>query len=198
MPPGSSIDRSHIEAAERGSETLDELLAELAQSSDASALDVLLYAIVYHRLAEPGARSVVRDDHGVDEVMQDTLIGVASSLDSFRGEAKFTTWLYSVARFKALAYRRRTTTSPDELDDNERVGDAGRISSMIAERTMVADAMTELPDHYREPVWMRDVGGLSYDDIAEKLDLKVNTVRSRISRGRALVAAQLTDLTDLG
>lgn len=194
MPTGSPIERSHIEAAEPGSDALDGLLAELAQSTDDSALDVLLYAIVHHRLAEPGARSVVRDDHGVDEVVQDTLIGVASSLESFRGEAKFTTWLYSVARFKALAYRRRTTTSSDELDDNERVGDAGRISSMIAERTMVADAMTELPVHYREPVWMRDVGGLSYDDIAEKLDLKVNTVRSRISRGRALVAAQLTDL----
>lgn len=194
MPADSPIDRSHIEAVERGSDALDELLAELAQSADDSALDVLLYAIVHHRLAEPGARSVVRDDHGVDEVVQDTLIGVASSLESFRGEAKFTTWLYSVARFKALAYRRRTTTSPDELDDNERVGDAGRISSMIAERTMVAEAMTALPDHYREPVWMRDVGGLSYDDIAEKLDVKVNTVRSRISRGRALVAAQLTDL----
>lgn len=194
MQAGSPIDRNHIDAAERGSDALDELLASLAQSTDESALDVLLYAIVHHRLAEPGARSVVRDEHGVDEVVQDTLIGVASSLESFRGEAKFTTWLYSVARFKALAYRRRTTANPDELADNERVGDAGRISSMIAERTMVAEAMTELPDHYREPVWMRDVGGLSYDDIAAKLDLKVNTVRSRISRGRALVAAQLTDL----
>ena len=188
----NTISQAQIENAERSE--LDTLLLQLAkgaQGGDVHALDLLLFAIMRHRLAEPGVRSVVRDSHGVEESVQDTLIAVANSVHTFRGDSKFTTWLYSVSRFKALAYRRRTTDDV-ELNEDEKIGDAHRISSIIASRAAVGQELEQLPDAYREAVWMRDVGGLSYDEISVKLDIKVNTVRSRIARGRALVAAGLT------
>jgi RNA polymerase sigma factor (sigma-70 family) len=134
-------------------------------------------------------RRLVLDEDDADEVEQDVLVAVAEGLADFRGEARFTTWLHTVARRKAVdALRRRRAPSSPLPDD---VGDARRISSVIATRTALDAAIASLPDAYRDAVVLRDVEGHEYAVVADRLGLNLNTTRTRIARGRALVAANL-------
>ena len=124
---------------------------------------------------------------------QEVLIAVARSIHRFRAEAKFTTWLYSLARNTAVSELRRlkqtSTMEDDQVDDwTQR-----RVSSLVAERDMVREAVYSLPPVFRDTVLLRDVERLSYSEIAERQGLAINTVRSRLSRGRALLAALLPE-----
>lgn len=185
--------RSDIDRLAGDSAGLDELLRDLASQTAAGsrdALDLLLYAIDSQRLAEPGIRRVVFDPNDVDDVQQNVLIAIAESVGSWRGEGRFTSWLYSVARNKALEHLRRkkeTAELPTEL------GEAHRISSLIANEISVRGLLAELPTHYASAVTLRDLEGLSYADIADRLDLNLNTVRAHISRGRALLASAASE-----
>ncbi len=127
-----------------------------------------------------------------EEVEQDVLVVVAETIGSFRGEARFTTWLHQVARFKAIAHLRRRRDAL-RLGEEEGVGDAVRISSMIASRTVLDDAIGGLPDLCRDAVVLRDVEQLPYAEVAERLELNLNTVKARVARGRALAAAKLRE-----
>lgn len=161
-------------------------LAEAAQTGDTGALDLLLYAIVSRRLAEPAIRKLLFDPNDVDDVVQNVLIVVAEQIGTFRGEAVFMTWLQGVARNKALEYLRRKKDN-DPLSSS--VGDATRMSSMVAADVAVQRLLDTLPQHYAQAVRLRDIEGLSYAHVAEHLDLNLNTARAHISRGRALLAA---------
>lgn len=98
---------------------------------------------------------------------------------------------------KAIAFLRRkrdTVALPSDGADGGGgggLGDAQRISSLIATRTSIGDILRSLPAEYREPVVLRDVEHLPYDQIAQRLDLNLNTAKSRVARGRALVAGRL-------
>lgn len=166
-------------------------LALSAAGGSRSALGLVLWAVDELRLPRPAIRRLLIDDADVDEASQDVLVAVAQTIHGFRGDARFTTWLHQVARFKAIALLRRKQQPAAELAADDLMGDAQRISSMIATRVSVADIVRELPDTYREAVLLRDVEQLPYDAIAERLDLNLNTVKTRVARGRALVAAQL-------
>ena len=182
-------ERGQIDAAAGDSARVNDLLAALlpqVAAGDTGALDTLLYAIDSQRLAEPGIRRILIKPEEVDDVNQEVLITVAESVSNFRNESKFTTWLYSVARNKALEYLRR---KKETVEFKSELGDVRRISSMIASEVSVQVLLKSLPDHYRTAVTMRDLQGMSYQDIAEALDLNINTVRAHISRGRALLAA---------
>jgi RNA polymerase sigma factor (sigma-70 family) len=175
------------------------VLAGLATAAPSSppALGALLQLIDDHRLARRTIRLVLVDNDQVDDANQDVLIAVARSVHSFRGSSLFTTWLHSVARNVAVDHlrRRRDAAHLDERSDFDST--AARLSSMIASRSDLRAAIEALPDHYRQAVVLRDVEGRSYLEIAEVLGIKVDTVKSRISRGRALLAGSLADL-DLG
>lgn len=172
---------------------LDAALRELAAQTAAGstdALDLLLYAIDSQRLAEPGIRRVLFDPNDVDDVQQNVLIAIAESVGSWRGEGRFTSWLFGVARNKALEHLRRkkeTAELPTEL------GEAHRISSLIANEISIRDMLADLPPHYEQAVTLRDLDGLAYADIADRLDLNLNTVRAHISRGRAMLAMAAND-----
>jgi len=177
-----SIDQASIE-------DLDELLVRLAQSAgagDAQALDSLLYAIDSRRLAEPAIRRLLFEPDDIADVAQNVLIAVAEKAGSFRGESKFTTWLFGVARNKSLEFLRRKR---DEVEFKTELGEVARISSLIATEISVQELLADLPDKYRRAVTMRDIDGLSYAEVAEALDLNLNTVRAHLHRGRALLAA---------
>lgn len=164
-------------------------VAAAAGAGDLTALDDLLWAVDELGLARRTVRRLVLDEDDADEVEQDVLVAVAEGLADFRGDSRFTTWLHTVARRKAVdALRRRRAPSSPVTDD---LGDARRISSVIATRTALDAAIASLPDTYRDAVVLRDVEGHEYAVVADRLGLNLNTTRTRIARGRALVAAHL-------
>jgi len=175
-------------AAARG-EAVVERLAALAAAGSALAVELLVEVVDELGLARRVVRRFLLDEAAVDDVTQDTLITAAASIGSFRGDAKFTTWLYQVARNRAVDHlRRQRATVP--LGDHD-LSAAMRMSSLIASREAVRQLLERLPDGYREAVRLRDVERLSYADAAQRLGRNVNTVKSQVARGRALLAAML-------
>ena len=165
-------------------------LATAAAHGEVDALDDLLTLVDNHRLARGAIRRLIVNDTDADDVAQDVLIKVASGIGSFRGQAKFTTWLHTVARNAAIAHLRRSRDDVT-LGDDERQSPTQRVSSLIAGRDQLRTAIDALPDHYREVLLLRDVDGHDYASIAERLSIEVGTVRSRLARGRAMVARSI-------
>ncbi len=184
-----------VDADQDRAEASDHLnaLALKAAGGSSTALDELLQNVDDQRMANAIVRRFILNEELVDEATQDTLIAVAESIHKFRSESKFTTWLYSIARNVAIGHLRRI--NPDvSLDTAENsAGDSRRLSSVVSERTAIQRAIAQLPSHYRETVMLRDVERRSYEEIAEELDIELNTVRSRLARGRALLAAAMLD-----
>lgn len=162
--------------------------ARRAAGGDLAALEDLLWAIDELKLARRAIRRLVVAEADAEEVEQDVLIAVAETISSFRGEARFTTWLHQVARHKSIALLRRRRPAA-ELP--EEVGDAARISSVIATRFALDEAIGGLPEHYRRAVVLRDVERRPYAEVAQRLGLNLNTAKTRVARGRALAAAAL-------
>lgn len=163
-----------------------DLLARHAAGGSPVATELLLEAIDRFGVARSAVRQFLFDDHAVDDVVQDTMITVAQAIGSFRGDAKLTTWLSRLARNRAVDHLRRVR-STEPLGDHDQSA-TERMSSLIASRQSVRDLLDRLPDRYREPVLLRDVEGLSYAEVAARLGANLNTVKSLIARGRALVA----------
>lgn len=184
-----------VDADEDRADASDQLnaLALKAAGGSSEALDELLQAVDDQRMANAIVRRFILNEELVDEATQDTLIAVAESIHKFRNESKFTTWLYSIARNVAIGHLRRI--NPDvSLDTAENsAGASRRLSSVVSERTAIQLAIEQLPSHYRDTVMLRDVERRSYEEIAEELGIELNTVRSRLARGRALLAAAILD-----
>lgn len=170
-------------------ECLDRLAANAADG-DRAALEELLAVIDRYRLSRPAVRRLVINDGDAEDVYQDVLIRVAERIEGFAGDSRFTTWLYTVARNAAIDHlRSRKEVAP--IDEERLMSDTDRVSSMIASRADIRAVLEALPDHYRSAVTLRDVDGLTYEDIATKLNIPLNTVRSRLARGRAIMAREL-------
>lgn len=187
--------RREVLAASGSPDHLSAWLDPLARSAAGGAVastDLLIWAVDTADLAKPAIRSLILDRGAVDEIDQDVLIAVAESISSYRGDARFTTWLQRIARNKAVDHlrrrHRRLAAETVGIDDD---GPAARISSMIATRTTLRSVIDSLEPRYRDAVVLRDVEHLPYEEIAARLDLNLNTVRTRIARGRAQVAARL-------
>ena len=168
-------------------EVLDPVAA-LAAEGNRLAVELVVWAVDELALARPTIRALVLNEADADDVAQDVLIAVAEGIGSWQGDGRFTSWLHPVARNRAIGFLRRKRETA-ALDDDH--GDAHRISSMIATRSAVDAAIRAIPEPYREAVVLRDIEDLSYVAIADRLGIEVNTVRSRISRGRALAATHL-------
>ncbi|MEE9414840.1 MAG: sigma-70 family RNA polymerase sigma factor [Acidimicrobiales bacterium] len=175
--------------------TILDSLAKGASTGSMLCLDGLLAAIDEYHLDRSSIRRLIIDDHDAEDVHQDVLIAVSRSIRRFRSDSSFNTWLFTVARNTAINHLRRQRDTV-ALDEDEPMTAAQRLSSMIATRSTLRAALGELPDHYRDVVVLRDVEQKSYDEIADVLDIKINTVKSRINRGRALVAQSIRDEID--
>ncbi|MGO1263429.1 RNA polymerase sigma factor [Brevibacterium aurantiacum] len=134
------------------------------------------------------AGAMLLDRASVDDVAQDSLISIVESIDSYKGGSKFTSWVHTIVQRRVVDYlrRQRESTPLDEVESP-----TTRMSSMIAARTTVRDALAKLPEIYRVPVVLRDIEGLPYEEIARRLERSLGTVKSQISRGRAMVAGML-------
>lgn len=170
------------------------ILNQLAASAAAGspyALELLLGLMTEYRLAASAIERHVRSTTVAEEVEQEVLIAVARSIHRYRGDAMFTTWLYALARNTAISELRRQKPTSTMEEEEYGASDQRRVSSLVAERDLIREAVLSLPTAFRETVLMRDVERLSYSEIAERQGLTINTVRSRLSRGRALLAARL-------
>ncbi|MEM8925327.1 MAG: RNA polymerase sigma factor [Actinomycetota bacterium] len=162
-------------------------------------MQALLQLIDDHHLDRPAIRRILVNNDHVENAHQDVLIAVAQSVHRFRADAAFTTWLHSVARNVAVDHlRRMRDTVPFDEETAQPAtgasgGAAGRLSSMIASRSDLAAAVDALPEPFREAVVLRDIEQRTYAEIAESTGAEMNTVKSRISRGRALVASMMAD-----
>jgi RNA polymerase sigma-70 factor, ECF subfamily len=131
------------------------------------------------------------DADGADAT-QEALIAIVRGLPRFDGRAAFSTWAYRVATNATLDELRRRSRRPlPGLDESLPVAAPGDVADAVSARLDVDAALATLSPEFRAAVVLRDLCALDYAEIAEVLDVPVGTVRSRIARGRAAVAAAL-------
>jgi len=160
-------------------------LAQRAAAGDRRALDDLLADIRPDVLRHCGR--VLPHPMDAEEACQDTLLLVARRIETFEGRSRFSTWLYQVTANASLdtyrrLKRRAAQMSPDELPE---LTEAQRTSVIAGTRIDLLDALEQVDDRVSEPVMLRDMLGMDYNDIAVALDIPVGTVKSRIHEGRA-------------
>jgi len=189
-----------------GDREVDQQLVERAQRGDKHAFE-LLVAKYQRRLARLISR-FVRDAAEVEDVTQEAFIKAYRALPAFRGESAFYTWLYRIgintAKNYLLSLGRRAPTSTlhdtDEAEDFEEASLLHEVSTpeheMMSEQVVevVNAALQHLPDDLRTALTLREIDGLSYEEIAVVMDCPVGTVRSRIFRSREAVAEKLRPL----
>lgn len=165
-----------------------------AQQGDKGALDELLRRH-YDRLYAV-CRRVAGNDADAADGCQEALLAIVRGLPRFDGRSTFRTWSYRVATNACLDELRRRKRRPVAVEDPpEPTSDDPAMDQRLADRLALDDALARLPEEFRLPVILRDVGGLDYADIAETLDIPAGTVRSRIARGRRHLAGILGNQT---
>src|SRR5690625_1587255 len=140
---------------------MDELLAEVARVAAAGApgsalaTELLIETLDRSGIVRRFAAAALLDTAAVDDVAQHSLISIAESIGSFRGEAKVSTWVHRIVRNRVVDHlRRQRATAPLPAED---VGPGQRMSSMIATRASIDAVLADLPEHYRNAVILRDV-----------------------------------------
>ncbi len=165
-------------------------LASRASRGDRHALETLLdrHADRVHALC----RRVIAHREDALDATQEAMIAIVRGIDRFDGRSAFTTWMYRVVTNAALDELRRKQRRPDPVDvsTNESTATPGpALDTAVSERLDVDAALASLPTDFRVAVVLRDLLDLDYAQIAEVLEIPAGTVRSRIARGRALLAA---------
>jgi RNA polymerase sigma-70 factor, ECF subfamily len=168
----------------------DASLARLAAAGDRDALDTLLDRHVdrVHAIC----RRILGHPEDALDATQEALISVTRAIHRFDGRAQFTTWLYRIATNAAIDELRRRGRRPVPSEPNVELAapDAGGPAA-VADRLDVDAAVARIPEEFRAAVVLRDLCDLDYARIGEVLGIPPGTVRSRIARGRAALAAVL-------
>ena len=176
----------------------DSDLVAAAQRGDRDALDRLLRRH-YDRI-HAVCRRIAGTTRDADDAAQEALIRIVRAIDRFDGRASFSTWSYRIATNAALDELRKRSRRPQlhVVADDERGGAPERADDVaqrrvegVVDRMSIDAALAELPDEFRVPVVMRDVGDLDYAEIAATLGVPVGTVKSRIARGRRMLLQRL-------
>lgn len=185
--------------AERRWRVVNELLAptvEAARAGDAAAVEALVAAVHRHALARPVVAGLLSGEEDIDDAEQLTLIAVARGIERFRGDAAFTTWLFTVARNEAKQVIRSKSRHEGHAPIEDAVGAtafARRISTVVADQVGLHELLATLPEQHAEVLRLRDLEGRSYEEVASELGVPIGTVRSRLSRARAALGELLRD-----
>lgn len=152
------------------------------------------------------ALRMVNNSEDASDMTQEAFIKAYNSLQNFRGDSKFSVWLYRIVSNVCLDFlrsknRRPTVSLSVEDDDGEEteidVADESQSPELLLERSLTRDAvrrgLESLPPDYRQILLLREIQGLSYDEISSALDLEVGTVKSRIFRARKKLCAFLVE-----
>ncbi len=188
----------------------DLVLIERLRAGDVSALEPLMerYATLVYRVAY----GITRNEADAEEVAQDVFLTLVRKIDTFEGRAALGTWIYRVAANAALIKRRGKRRElevsleehlPTFLEDGHREGDRSflladwspspEVELLTGEtRRILEQALDALPDHYRAVLVLRDVEGLSNEEVAAALGESVASVKSRLHRARMALREPLT------
>jgi RNA polymerase sigma-70 factor (ECF subfamily) len=186
---------------------VDQQLVERVQKGDKRAFDLLVLKY-QHKIFAVISR-FIRDHAEVQDVAQDAFIKAYRALPNFRGESAFYTWMYRIAINTAKNYlvarNRRPPASDLDVEDAEFYAGNDAIHEMnTPERNLLRDelhqvidqAFKDLPDDLRMAVTLREIDGLSYEEIAEVMDCPIGTVRSRIFRAREAIDKKIQPLIE--
>ncbi len=185
------IDRQLVARAQRGDKRAFELLVEKYQRKLARLLS-----------------RFIRDPAEVEDVAQEAFIKAYRALPAFRGDSAFYTWLYRIgintAKNYLMAMGRRAPTSTEVeadqaegFDEGEQLRDINTPESVLLSKEIaetVNSTIEKLPEELRTAIQLREIEGMSYEDIARVMDCPIGTVRSRIFRAREAIAQQLRPL----
>lgn len=170
-----------------------------AQNGDVSAFESLVreyQSRLYHTCLR-----MMADPEDARDMAQDILVKVWRSLPSFKGESSFSTWLYRIAVNTCLdELRRRKKAAHASVEALAESGwepsdpEAEHLLELALNRDLLQKALQRLPDDFRTVIVLRDVNGLSYEEIAQIIDCPIGTVRSRLNRARKNMAKILIDM----
>jgi RNA polymerase sigma-70 factor (ECF subfamily) len=187
---------------------LDRVLVERAQQGDKHAFELLVSK--YQRKLSRLLSRFIRDAGEVEDVAQEAFIKAYRALPSFRGESAFYTWLYRIgintAKNYLVAMGRRAPTATEfdseeaeAFDDGDQLRDINTPENVMMSKqiaTTVNETMERLPEELRTAITLREIEGLSYEEIATIMNCPIGTVRSRIFRAREAIAERLRPLLD--
>jgi RNA polymerase sigma-70 factor (ECF subfamily) len=186
-----------------GDREIDQQLVERAQHGDKHAFELLVAK--YQRKLGRLLSRFIRDAAEIEDVTQEAFIKAYRALPSFRGDSAFYTWLYRIGINTAKNYlvamgRRAPTTTEfdiseaENFEDGEQLKDVNTPENELMSKQIantVNQTLQELPDELRTAITLREIEGLSYEDIATIMGCPIGTVRSRIFRAREAIAEKL-------
>jgi len=185
----------------------DQELVRRVQAGDQTAFNLLVLKY-QHRVLKLVGR-FVNDAAEAEDVAQEAFLKAYRALASFRGDSAFYTWLYRIAintAKNALVSQRRRPVDfdldlqdPDQYERHAKLKEADTPEGVLLTdeiRAVVEEAMEQLPEDLRTAIVLRELEGLSYEEIAEAMDCPVGTVRSRIFRAREAIDKKLKPLLD--
>jgi RNA polymerase sigma-70 factor (ECF subfamily) len=187
---------------------VDQKLVEKAQRGDKRAFGILVEK--YHKKLTRLLSRMVRDQSEIEDIVQDSFVKAYRAINNFRGDSAFYTWLYRIGINTAKNHlvslgRRPKAMNEVEIEDVENFEDGDELRSIeTPENTMmtkeivatVNDTIEALPDELKEAISLREMDGLSYEEIAELMQCPIGTVRSRIFRAREAIAEKLKPLIE--
>jgi RNA polymerase sigma-70 factor (ECF subfamily) len=185
---------------------IDQQLVERAQRGDKQAFNLLVEK--YQRKLARLLSRFIRDPAEVEDVTQEAFIKAYRALPAFRGDSAFYTWLYRIgintAKNYLMALGRRAPTSTEVeaeeaegFEEGEQLRDINTPESVLLSNEIaqtVNATIEQLPEELRTAIQLRELEGMSYEDIARVMDCPIGTVRSRIFRAREAIAEQLRPL----
>lgn len=190
-----------------GGKPSDLELVKRVQAGEKQAFDLLVRKY-QHKIINLVSR-YVHDPHTAMDVSQEAFIKAYKGLARFRGDSAFYTWLYRIAINTAknylVAQGRRTPTTDVDAQEAEQFGGESALKEYATPEHQVLteeiqqtvfDAIEALPEDLRTAITLRELEGLSYEEIAEAMDCPIGTVRSRIFRAREAIDKQLRPLLE--
>jgi RNA polymerase sigma-70 factor, ECF subfamily len=194
---------------QRTDRDIDQELVVRAQAGDKRAFELLV--VKYQRRVARLLSRLIRDQNEIEDVSQESFIKAYRALPSFRGESAFYTWLYRIAINTAKNHlstlgRRPQLLADYEDEEGESLDAAAQIpdyhtpETELSNRQIVSTVnavVDELPSELRTAITLREMDGLSYEDIAAVMNCPIGTVRSRIFRAREAIAGKLRPLLDI-
>jgi len=188
--------------------SIDQQLVERAQRGDKQAFGLLVEK--YQRKLARLLSRFIRDPAEVEDVTQEAFVKAYRALPSFRGDSAFYTWLYRIGINTAKNYlvaqgrRAPTTTALDNeevesSEDGEGLWEVNTPENELMSKQIVQtvnSTLQNLPDELRRAITLREIEGLSYEEIANIMDCPIGTVRSRIFRAREVIAEKLRPMLE--
>jgi RNA polymerase sigma-70 factor (ECF subfamily) len=188
----------------------DHVLVERAKAGDSKAFDFLV--LKYQRRVVRLLSRIVRDSSEVEDIAQESFFKAYKAISKFRGDSAFYTWLYRIAVNTAKNYlfaKGRRPIAMSDLSGKNEDGESFEFQDVVSSNETpesalsglqiaqaVNNAVEKLPEELSKAVTLREMEGLSYEEIAEVMNCPIGTVRSRIFRAREAIAAELKPILD--